>query len=128
MLALSTFLYLVIRISQTLALTCFLLIGALSLSSVCPDLHSSLFHGGKVCSHACSQEPCGSSNKPSNQSDEEDTSCAVVLFGQGIEIQNHFLISSFTELSSKVKFCSVHLIWTTCKHNSFGARDPPVVA
>ena len=126
MIALSSFKSFVTRISQTLALICFALIGALSISSVCPDLHSSLFHGGEGCSHASSQDPCGSGNKPSNQNDEEDTSCAVVLFGLGLEIQTHFHISTFNGLSSNVEFSSVHLIWTTCKYAPFGARDPPV--
>ena len=116
-----------IRISQIFALICLLLVGALSLSSVCPDLHSFLFHGDLVCPHACSNNPFNSGENDENQKGAEENSCAVVLFGQGIETQTHFQISTFTELSSTTEFFSVQLIWTTCKHAPFGARDPPIL-
>ena len=116
-----------IRISQTLALICLFLVGALSLSSICPDLHSFLFHGDASCPHACGNDPSNSGEKEGNQKGEEENSCAVVLFGQGLETQTHFQISAFTELSSNAEFFSVHLIWTNCIHTPFGARDPPVL-
>ena len=116
-----------IRISQTLALICLLLVGALSLSSVCPDLHSFLFHGDAACPHACSQNTCNTGEEEGDQKGEEENSCAVVLFGQGLETQTHFQIFAFTELSSSAEFSSVELIWTTSKHTPSGARDPPVL-
>ena len=115
-----------IRFPKILSLLCALLIGALSLSRVSPDLHSSLFHGDGQCAHAEGKKGCGTDKSQEDQKGEEESSCAVVLFGQGLEIQTNFHISTFNELSSNVEFSSVHLIWTTCKYAPFGARDPPV--
>ena len=117
----------VIRISQIFALICLLLVGALSLSRICPDLHSFLFHGDAGCPHACSNNPYNSGENDGNENGEEKNSCAVVLFGQGLETQRHFQISTFSELSSNVEFSSVRLIWSTYKYAPFGARDPPVL-
>ena len=117
----------VIRISQIFALICLFLVGALSLSSICPDLHSFLFHGDTSCPHACDNDPYNSGEKEENQKGVGENSCAVVLFGQGIETQTHFQFSTFSELSSNVEFSSVRLIWSTYKHAPFGARDPPVL-
>jgi hypothetical protein len=116
----------VIQISQILAFLCLLIVGALSLSSVCPDMHSSLFHGDAECPHTCSNNLCSSEEKEENQKGEEKNSCAVILFGQGIEPLEHFQISTFSELILNVEFSSDHLIWTTFKYAPFGARDPPV--
>ena len=112
--------------SQTLSLSCIVLVGILSLSSVCPNLHSSLFHGEKGCAHASSKNSCGSDEGQGEEEDGEGSTCAVVLFGQGLEIQTHFEVSVFTGLCSTAEFFSVHSFRTTCKHDPFGARGPPL--
>ena len=117
-----------IRISQIFALICLLLVGALSLSSVCPDLHSFLFHGDVLCPHACSNNPFNSGENDENQKGEEENYCAVVLFGQGLEPQTHFQITAFIGHILDAEFSTVQLFWISCKHDSFGARDPPVLA
>jgi len=115
-------------IVKFIVLLCAIIVGALSLSSVCPDLHLSLFHGDEGCSHASTKDPSESGKSRGGESDESETSCAVVLFGQGLEVQSHYQISAFTGDNSNAKFSTVQLIWTSCKHDSFGARDPPVQA
>ena len=117
---------LVTLFSQTLSLACIVLVSILSLSSVCPNLHSSLFHGEKGCAHACSKNSCGSDEGQGEEKDGEGSTCAVVLFGQGLEIQTHFEVSVFTGLCSNAEFFSVHSFRTTCKHDPFGARGPPL--
>ena len=117
----------VILFFQTLSLTFMMLVGILSLSSVCPDLHSSLFHGDKGCAHASSKNPFGSDEGQGKEKDGEVSTCAVVLFGQGHDIQTHFEVSVFTGLCSNAEFFSVHSFWTACKHNPFGARGPPLL-
>ena len=112
--------------SQTLSLACIVLVSILSLSSVCPNLHSSLFHGEKGCAHACSKNSCGSDEGQGEEKDGEGSTCAVVLFGQGLEIQTHFEVSVFTGVCSNAEFFSVHSFCTTCKHDPFGARGPPL--
>ena len=114
--------------SQTLSLTCTVLVGILSLSSVCQDLHSSLFHGDKGCAHTCSKNSCGSDEGQGEEKDGKGSTCAVVLFGQGLDIQTHFEVSAFIGHISEAEFSTVQLFWTSCKHDSFGARDPPVLA
>ena len=113
-------------VSQTLSLFCTALVGALSLSSVCPDLHSSLFHGDSDCSHACTKTPC----EPEENDDEgvEDKSCAVVLFGEGLVPLSHLQVSLITRRISDAKISSVQLIWKSRKQDSRGTRDPPTVA
>jgi hypothetical protein len=112
--------------SQTLSLTCTVLVGILSLSSVCQDLHSSLFHGDKGCAHTCSKNSCGSDEGQGEEKDGKGSTCAVVLFGQGLDIQTHFEVSVFTGICPNAEFFSVHSFWTTCKHDPFGARGPPL--
>jgi len=118
----------VIRFPKILSLLCALLIGALSLSRVSPDLHSSLFHGNGQCAHAEGKKGCGTDKSQEDQKGEEESSCAVVLFGQGLEPQTHFQISAFIGHIADAEFSTVQLFWTSCKHDSFGARDPPVLA
>ena len=113
---------------KILSLLCALLIGALSLSRVSPDLHSSLFHGDGQCAHAEGKKGCGTDKSQEDQKGEEESSCAVVLFGQGLEVQAHFQISAFIGHISEAEFSTVQLFRTSCKHDSFGARDPPVLA
>ena len=115
-------------IVKFIVLLCAIIVGALSLSSVCPDLHLSLFHGDEGCSHVSTKDPSESGKSRGGESDESETSCAVVLFGQGLEVQSHYQISAFTGDNSNAEFSTVQLIWTSCKHDSFGARDPPVQA
>mgnify|MGYP004373378839 CR=1 FL=1 len=111
---------------QSLALACSVLVTVLSLSSVSPDLHSDVFHQGGTCTHHGGSGSCGSDQKQGDESDEDASSCAVVLFGQGLEIQTHFEVSVFTGVCSNAEFFSVHSFWTTCKHDPFGARGPPL--
>jgi hypothetical protein len=113
-------------ITQTLSLFCIGLVGALSLSSVCPDLHSSLFHGDSDCSHACTKIPC----EPEKNDDKggEDKSCAVVLFGEGLMPISYLQVSLVTSRISDAKISSIQLIWKSHKQGSRGARDPPKVA
>ena len=113
------------RFSQTVALFFSLLVGALSLGRVSPDLHSSLFHGDAHCPHT---SPCDSGESGTEKNGEDEIPCAVVLFGQGLEVQSHYQISAFIGHISNAEFSTVQLIWTSCKHDSFGARDPPVLA
>ena len=113
------------RFSQTVALFFSLLVVALSLGRVSPDLHSSLFHGDAHCPHT---SPCDSGESGTGKNGEDEIPCAVVLFGQGLEPQTHFQISAFIGHISDAKFSTVQLFWTSCKHDSFGARDPPVLA
>ena len=113
-------------IVKFIVLLCAIIVGALSLSSVCPDLHLSLFHGDEGCSHASTKDPSESGNSRGGESDESETSCAVVLFGQGLEVQSHFHLSAHCRVFTKFKVPVVHLSWTSCNYDPFGARDPPV--
>ena len=110
---------------QTLAIACSVLVGVFSLSSVSPDLHSDVFHQGGTCTHHEGSGSCGTDQKQSDDSDEDASSCAVVLFGQGVEELGYFQVSSFSELYSHLEFIPCHWVWTSFKHDSFGARDPP---
>ena len=114
------------RFTQTLSLLCTALVGALSLSSVSPDLHSSLFHGDSDCSHTCTKIPCEPEEK--DDKGEEVKSCAVVLFGEGFVPLSHLQVSLITRRISDAKISSVQLIWKSHKQGSSGARDPPTVA
>ena len=116
----------VCSVSQALSLFCTALVGALSLSSVCPDLHSSLFHGDSDCSHACTKIPCEPEEKDDNGGEEK--SCAVVLFGEGLVSLAHLQVSQITRRISNAKISSIQLIWKSHKQDSHGARDPPTVA
>ncbi|MBP52253.1 MAG: hypothetical protein CMI27_03810 [Opitutae bacterium] len=107
---------------QSFSLSAVGLLGLLSTASVCPDLHSSLFHGSSGCSH--SHGLCGSHG----DSDENDDSqsCPVVLYGQGLESPGYFITpmvscSFFQEPNSSF----IDLQWSSRKNDSFGARDPP---
>ena len=113
---------------QSLALACSVLVGVLSLSSVSPHLHSEVFHQGGTCTHHEGSGSCGTDQKQSDDSDEDASSCAVVLFGQGVEELGYFQISSHSELSTNFEFTPSHWIWTSFKRDSFGARDPPTTA
>ena len=118
----------VIFLYQSLALACSVLVGVLSLSSVSPDLHSDVFHQGGTCTHHGGSGSCGADQKQDDDSDEDASSCAVVLFGQGVEELVYFQISSRSELSTNFEFTPNHSVWTSFKHDSFGARDPPSTA
>ena len=113
------------RFSQTVALFFSLLVGALSLGRVSPDLHSSLFHGDAHCPHT---SPCDSGERGTEKYGEDEIPCAVVLFGQGLEVQSHFHLSAHCRVFTKFKVPVVHLSWTSCNYDPFGARDPPVQA
>ena len=113
---------------QSLALACSVIVGVLSLSSVSPDLHSDVFHQGGKCTHHGGNGSCGADQKQGDDNDEDASSCAVVLFGQGVEALAYFQISSHSELSTNFEFTPSHWIWTSFKHDSFGARDPPTTA
>ena len=108
---------------QVLSLFSIPLVVSLCLAGVCPDLHSSLFHGGSACTH--SHGPCESHG----DSDENDDSqsCPVVLYGQGLETPEFFTAPVFlgTFCFETHPLC-VDLQWPSRKHDSFGARDPPV--
>ena len=110
---------------QSLALVCSVLVGVLSLSSVSSDLHSDVFHQGGKCTHHGANGSCGADQKQGDDSDEEENSCAVVFFGQGVEEHEYFQISSHSESSTNFEFTPSHWIWTSFKHDSFSARDPP---
>ena len=113
---------------QSLALACSVFVGVLSLSSVSPDLHSDVFHQGGKCNHHGGSGSCGADQKQDDDSDEDTSSCAVVLFGQGVEELVYFQVSSRSELSTNFEFTPSHSVWTSFKHDSFGARDPPTTA
>lgn len=110
---------------KILAIACFLLVGTLTLSSISPDLHSDVFHQGGKCTHHGGIGSCGADQKQGDDSDKDENSCAVVLLGQGVEEFGYFQISSYSELSKNFEFTPKHWIWTSFKHDSFGARDPP---
>jgi len=110
---------------QSLALACSVFVGVLSLSSVSPDLHSDVFHQGGKCTHHGGNGSCGADNNQDDDSDGEENSCAVVLFGLGVEALAYFQVSSHSELNTNFEFTSGHWIWTSFNHDSFGARDPP---
>ena len=113
---------------QSLALACSVLVGVLSLSSVSPHLHSEVFHQGGKCSHHGGNGSCGADNNQDDDSDGEENSCAVVLFGQGVKELVYFQVSSRSELGTNLEFTTSHSVWTSFKYDSFGARDPPTTA
>ena len=66
-----------------LSIVCLSLIGCLSVSVFSPEAHSSLFHGGDDCPHHKHGKPCASHQNES--SDDQGSSCAVLLFGESSE-------------------------------------------
>ena len=66
-----------------LSIVCLSLIGCLSVSVFSPEAHSSLFHGGDNCPHDKYGKPCASHQNES--SDDQGSSCAVLLFGESSE-------------------------------------------
>ena len=66
-----------------LSIVCLYVIGCLSVSVFSPDIHSTLFHGGDDCPHHKHGKPCASHQNES--SDDQGSSCAVVLFGESSE-------------------------------------------
>jgi len=75
-----------------LSIVCLSVIGCLSVSVFSPDTHSTLFHGGDHCPHHKHGKPCASHQNES--SDNQGSSCAVVLFGESSEHLFTFLNSS----------------------------------
>ncbi len=107
------------------------LVGLLTLSSINVDLHSSLFHGGEECSHFHGEDPCDSTKRGEEGSQEGkgEPPCPVVLFGHGTYFDGHYHISVPPEyLGPELLFSGSHPIWLSRKYDSFGARDPPVYA
>ena len=107
---------------QSFSITAVGSLGLLSTASVCPDLHSSLFHGGSGCSH--SHGLCGSHGD--SEENDDSQSCPVVLYGQGLESPDYFItpmvLGSFFQGPNPA---FNDLQWSSHKHDSFGARDPP---
>ena len=75
-----------------LSIICLSVIGCLSVSVFSPDTHSALFHGGDDCPHHKHGKPCASHQNES--SDDQGSSCAVVLFGESTE--HFFPLSNFS--------------------------------
>ena len=73
-----------------LSIVFLLVIGCLTVSTVSPGLHTSLFHDGQECPHGKSGKPCSSHKQES--SEENPGVCAVILFGESSE---HAFIFSF---------------------------------
>ena len=80
------------------------------------------FHGGSGCSH--SHGLCGSHGD--SEENDDSQSCPVVLYGQGLESPDYFItpmvLGSFFQGPNPA---FNDLQWSSHKHDSFGARDPP---
>ena len=77
-------------VKHFLSIVFLLVIGCLTVSTVSPGLHTSLFHDGQECPHGKSGKPCSSHKQES--SEENPGVCAVILFGESSE---HTFIFSF---------------------------------
>ena len=75
-----------------LCTVCIFLIGCLTVSVFSPDTHSFLFHGGDHCPHGKNGKPCASHQD--EPSDDQGSSCAVILFGESSE--HFFTLSNFS--------------------------------
>ena len=107
-----------------LCTVCIFLIGCLTVSVFSPDTHSFLFHGGDHCPHGKNGKPCASHQNES--SDDQGSSCAVVLFGESTE---HFFTlsnsSTFVLLDLGVSNFDLGKNYFSDRLISRGARSPP---
>ena len=109
-----------------LSIVCLSLIGCLSVSVFSPEAHSYLFHGGDDCPHHKHGKPCASHQNES--SDDQGSSCAVVLFGKSSEhLFTFFNSSSFTLLDLGVSNFDSGKQYFSDWVNNRRARSPPVL-
>ena len=112
-------------LKKFLSIVCLSLIGCLSVSVFSPEIHSSLFHAGDHCPHHKHGKPCASHHNES--SDDQGSSCAVILFG---ECSEH--IFTFSSTGSYALMDLGFPDFNSVKNYFFewvrtpGARSPPV--
>ena len=107
------------------------LIVLLSLSSVSPALHDSVFHGNEGCAHAGSPHSCGSHDKQDDQEEKgsEELPCPVLLLAKGFLAGDYQPNLTFSiALVCEPGFFVSPPIWVLRKHDPFGARGPPFLA
>ena len=107
-----------------LCTVCIFLIGCLTVSVFSPDTHSSLFHGGNDCPHHKHGKPCASHQNEST--DDQGSSCAVILFGESSEhIFTFSNSSSFALLDLGVSNSCLGKNYFSDWVNNCRARSPP---
>ena len=116
---------------RMMALPMACLIVLLSLSSVCPALHDSVFHGKEGCPHAGGDHSCGSHDKQDDREENGQTEppCLVLLLAKGFLFGDYQPDLTFSNtLVSEPGFFVFSSTWVLRKNDPFGARDPPSLA
>lgn len=116
---------------RVMALSMACLTALLSLSSVSPVLHESIFHGKEGCSHVGGHHSCGSHGEQDDQEEkgEDELPCPILLLSKGFWASDHQPNLTFSiALVFEQGFFVSTSTWVLRKHDPFGARDPPSLA